>query len=267
MGQTTVQKSGAIKLGSALMEVGDSIGSLQNLGAMRGIAVTETFDKIEVESDNAGVIKEYIKNQRVGITGSLIEIDLEMLDEIRGGIDTYAPIAAAPADPTTDEKVILPDTDLVRLLHKMGDGTEVTAIVVTDQQATPVTFVLNTDYVVGVDSAGYTCLARIVGGDSDDNEEGLVDYQYTPNASKKLTSGGKKTILPKVVRLTNKDQNSKMFRITIYFASIEEGITFEFPSDEAEDVMVAPINLVGKVDVDRTIGDQLYEIIDEQSIV
>ncbi len=267
MGQTTVQKSGAIKLGSALMEVGDSVGSLKNLGAMRGIVVTETFDKIEVESDNAGVIKEYIKNQKVAIAGNLIEIDLETLDEIRGGIDTYGAIAAAPADPTTDEIVILPDTDLIRLLHKMGDGTEVTGIVVTDQQATPVTYTLNTDYVVGVDPAGYTCIARIVGGGIGDLEEVLVDYQYTPNASKKLTSGGKKTIAPKVVRLTNKDQDSKMFRITVYFASVEEGITFEFPSDEAEDVMVAPINMVGKVDVDRTIGDQLYEMIDEQSIV
>lgn len=266
MGQTTVQRSGAIKLGSALMEVGDSIGALKNLGAMRGIAVTETFDKIEVESDNAGVIKEYIKNQRVAITGSLIEIDLEMLDEIRGGIDTYAPVAGSPT-PITDEKVILPDTDLIRLLHKMGDGTEVTSIVVTDQQSTPVTYTLNTDYVVGVDSAGYTCIARIEGGGITDLEEVLVDYSYTPNVSKKLTSGGKKTIAPKVVRLTNKDQDSKMFRITVYFASIEEGITFEFPSDEAEDVMVAPINLVGKVDVDRTIGDQLFEIIDEQSVV
>jgi len=53
--------------------------------------------------------------------------------------------------------------------------------------------------------------------------------------------------------------------VTVYYASVEEGITFEFPSDEADDVMIAPVNMVGKVDVSRTVGDQLYEIVDEQS--
>jgi len=121
--------------------------------------------------------------------------------------------------------------------------------------------------VIAVDPAGYTCIARIEGGAIIDGDTVLVDYSYTPNISKKLTSGGKKTISPKVVRLTNTDENSKKLQVTVYYSLVEEGITFEFPSDEAEDVMVAPINMVGKVDVTRTIGDQLYEIIDEQSIV
>ena len=266
MSQTTIQKSGAVKLGSAKVEVGDAIGSLVNLGAMRGISLSESWDKVEVESDNAGTIKDYIKNQKVAITGSLIEIDLEILDEIRGGIDSYSFVAGSPT-PVTDEEITLYDTDLVRFLHKNGDNTEVTTIVVTSNDATPVARTLNTDYVIAVDPAGYTCIARIDGGAIIDGDTVLVDYSYTPNVSKKLTSGGKKTISPKVIRLTNTDENDKKLQVTVYYSLVEEGITFEFPSDEAEDVMVAPINMVGKVDVTRTIGDQLYEIIDEQSIV
>lgn len=266
MSQTTIQKSGAIKLGSAKVEIGDTVGALVNLGAMRGISLSESWENIEVESDNAGLIKKYIKNQRVAITGSLIEIDLETLDNIRGGIDSYSTVEGS-ATPITDEEVTLYDTDFVRLLHKNGDNSEVTSIVVTSNDATPVARTLNTDYVIAVDPAGYTCIARIEGGGITDEDTVLVDYSYTPNVSKKLTSGGKKTISPKVVRLTNIDENGKKFEVTVYYAFVEEGITFEFPADEAEDVMVAPVNMIGRVDVTKTIGDQLYQIIDEQSIV
>lgn len=265
MSQTTIQRSGAVKLGSAKVEIGDSVAALKNLGAMRSIALAESWDKIEVESDNAGVIKEYIKDQRISITGQLIEIDLEMLDEIRGGIDTYSTVAGS-ATPVTDESQVLTVTDSNRLNYKNGDNSEVTSIVVTNSTGT-ITYVRNTDFVIAVDADGYTTIARIAGGGITSGNTVLVDYSYTPNVSKKLTTGGKKTISPKVVRLTNEDENSKKLQVTVYYASVEEGITFEFPSDEAEDVMVAPINLVGKVDVSRTLGDQLYEIIDEQSIV
>lgn len=263
MAQTTVQRTAAVRLGSAKVEVGDSVAALVDLGAMRGVQIAESFDKVSVESDNAGTLREYIKNQRVAITGQMIEIDLDSFNKIRGGIDTYSTVAGG-ATPVTDEQVVLSGTLLKRLANKNGDGTEVTAIVVTDLTGVT-TYVLNTDYVVALDAAGYTVIARIAGGSIGDGDTVLVDYSYTPATSKILSSGGKHTISPKVVRLTNTDANGKKLQVTVYYATVEEGITLEFPSDEADDVMVSPINMVGKVDVSRTVGDQLYEILDEQS--
>jgi len=267
MSQTTVQRSGAIKLGSAKVEVGDDVGSLQNLGAMRGITLSESWDKVEVESDNAGTIKEYIKNQRVAITASLIEIDLEMLNEIRGGIDTYDTVDGTLVE---DHNQVVNSgdwgyNDFIIFDHQNGDNSQITPESVTG--SVDGALVADTDYYVGMNERGESGIFIIDSATVTTESQNItIVYDYTPVTSKILSSGGKKTINPKVVRLTNTDENGKNLQITVYYAFVEEGITLEFPSDEAEDVMVAPINLVGKVDVDRTAGDQLYEIIDEQSI-
>ena len=266
MSQTTVQRPGAVKLGSAKVEVGDTIATLENLGAMRGVSLAESWDKIEVESDNAGVIKEYIKNQRVSINGQLIEIDLEMLNEIRGGIDEYSTI---PGTLVQDHNQVVNSgdwhyNDFIEFEHQNGDNSQITPDSVTG--SVDGALVEDTDYFVGQNERGESGLFIIDSATVTTEAQNItIVYDYTPAASKNLTSGGKKTISPKVVRLTNTDENGKKLQVTVYFASVEEGITFEFPSDEADDVMVAPINLVGKVDVERTVGDQLYEIIDEQS--
>lgn len=266
MSQTTIQRPGAIKLGSAKVEVGDDIGSLKNLGALRGISLAESWDKVEVESDNAGVIKEYMKNQRVAITAQLIEIDLEMLNEIRGGIDSYSTV---PGTLVEDHSQIIMSgdwgyNDFIELEHQNGDNAQITPDSVTG--SVDGALVEDTDYYVGMNERGESGIFIIDSATVTTEAQNItIVYDYTPAVSKKLTSGGKKTINPKVVRLTNEDENGKKLQVTVYYASIEEGITFEFPSDEAEDVMITPINLVGKVDVDRTVGDQLYEIVDEQS--
>jgi hypothetical protein len=267
MSQTQIQRPGAVKFGSAKVEVGDTIPTLEDLGAMRGISIAESFDKVEVESDNAGVIKEYIKNQRVAITGQLIEIDMEMLDKIRGGIDEYEAIAGTQVQ-DYNQVVNSGDwhyNDFIKFDEQNGDNSQLTPDSVTG--SVDGALVEDTDYYVGMNERGESGLFIIDSATVTTEAQNItIVYDYTPAASKKLTSGGKKTINPKVVRLTNTDENGKKLQVTVYFASIEEGITFEFPADESEDVMVNPINLVGKVDVSRSVGDQLYEIIDEQSI-
>ena len=91
MNQTTVQYSDKISFGSGKFEILEAGSSTWiNLGAMRDIIWAETFDKVTVMSDNAGIIKEFIKNHRATLGGNLMEIDLLNLSIIRGGIDTYA---------------------------------------------------------------------------------------------------------------------------------------------------------------------------------
>jgi len=247
------------------MEVGATIGALVNIGALRNVQVAESWEELKVESGNAGVLRDRKKNQKVAITADWLEPDLEALDLIRGDIDNYTTVAGAPT-PITDEQIKLEDTNLVRFLHKNGDNTEVTAIVVTSNEATPVARTLNTDYVIGVDPAGWTCIARIDGGAIGDGDTVLVDYSYTPNTAKKLTSGGFFTINARVVRLTNTNEANKTLQITVYYAKVGAPLTLPFPDDDADDALVAAINMIGEIDVTRTAGDQLYEILDEQSV-
>jgi hypothetical protein len=90
MNQTTVKNSNAIQFGSGKFEISEDGINWTNLGAMKGIVFTESFDKVTVYSDNAGVIKEYIKNHKASLAGDMQEISLADLDTIRGGIDTYS---------------------------------------------------------------------------------------------------------------------------------------------------------------------------------
>ncbi len=90
MSQTTVQNDQKIAFGSGKLEYSTDSGSTwTDLGAMKNIVFTESWEEVEVLSDNAGTIKSGIRNQVASIAGNLIEIDLAKLNSLRGGIDTY----------------------------------------------------------------------------------------------------------------------------------------------------------------------------------
>ena len=90
MSQTVVKQARKINFGSGKFEISTNGTSWTNLGAMRGIVFAEIWDKVTVMSDNAGVIKEFIKNHFATLSGNLMEIDLADLNTIRGGIDNYS---------------------------------------------------------------------------------------------------------------------------------------------------------------------------------
>jgi hypothetical protein len=262
--QTSVQNSNTIRFGSGKVEVGPDIDNLVNLGAMRDVKFTDEFDVVEIETDNTAPITVGVKNHTATIEGDMIEIDLANLNVIRGGIDTLTDVAGTPVS-VTDEAHTLNDTDSVRLDHKNGDGSEVSTIVVTDASSNAA--VRNTDYVIAVDSEGYTTIARVSGSTVIDDGEGiLVSYDYTPNTAKKLTSGGKVTISDRVARITNVDENGKIFRITVYKAKSQQGLELEFAGDDEDDVATYSLALKGVLDSSRTAGDQLFEIYDEQGV-
>ena len=122
--QTTVQNPDAIRFGSGKVEIGASIATLVDVGAADNIVFYPQFDKVELESDNVGLIMCGTKNESVDISFELLEVDLEVLNTLRGGIDTYSTVAATPVTVTNEEHV-LTDTNIARLDYKNGDGTEV----------------------------------------------------------------------------------------------------------------------------------------------
>jgi hypothetical protein len=93
MNQTTVKQARKIAFGSGKFEISTDGISWTDLGAMRGIVFSEIWDKVTITSDNAGVIKERIKNHFATLSGNLMELDLYNLNTIRGGIDSYSPTA------------------------------------------------------------------------------------------------------------------------------------------------------------------------------
>lgn len=268
MAQTSVKNSKTIRFGSGKLEVGDNVGALVDLGAMKGIKFTEEFDKISITSDNAGEIYAGIRNHKASVEGELIEINLENLNIIRGGIDTYYTVAA---DAVNDHSYVVASgawayDKFIEFDNQNADLSKITPDSVTGSVNGALT--LNTDYfiakdagtgkwgIVVIDSTKLTTEAQTL----------TIVYDYTPAAAQKLTTGGKLTISPKVVRITNTDANGKKFQITVYKATNAQGIELELQSDDAEDPNVIPIKLEGVLDVSREVGDQLFEIYDEQGV-
>lgn len=158
MAQTTVQVENAIRFGSAKFEMGADTGSLVDVGALRNAVWEYRFDKTTVKSDNAGTIREAVRNEECGITADLMEVNLERLASFYSGVLTHATVAAAPVA-VTDEEVTLTGTTEGILAYRNGAGTEVASIVVTDGTGTT-TYVRDCDYVVNVNANGYTTIAR-----------------------------------------------------------------------------------------------------------
>jgi len=90
MAQTTIQNENSIQFGSGKLEYSIDAGiNWIDLGAMRNIVFTESWDELEIKSDNAGIVKQGIKEQIATIAGDLLELDLEKIDALRGGIDIF----------------------------------------------------------------------------------------------------------------------------------------------------------------------------------
>ncbi len=262
--QTNIQNGNTIRFGSAKIEVGESVSDLVNLGAAQNVVFTESFTPIVIAPHNAPEITVGVREHYATTTFDLWEVDLKNLNLIRGGLDNYSTVSGTPIS-VTDELVRLDGTKMVRLANRNGDGSEPTNITVKDSIGT--TAVRNTDYVIGVDASGWPVVGRVDGSTViTDGETVKVSYTYTPNASTKLSSGGKNTINPRVVRLTNTNAAGKKFQITIYAAKNQTGIELTLPGDDSEDPVAVPIELKGTVDVTREAGDQLFEILDEQGV-
>ena len=158
MAQTTVQHSETIRFGSAKFEMGANVGALVNVGAIRNAAFEYTYDKVQTKSDNAGIIRQAVMNERAALSGDLMEINATNLGSFYSGVLTAGTTAGALV-PVADETQVLTGTIENVLTHKNGDGTEVTAIVVTNAAGSTI-YLRDVDYVINVNANGYTTIAR-----------------------------------------------------------------------------------------------------------
>lgn len=263
MAQTTVQHPETIRFGSGRLEIGKSIDSLVDIGALTGVHFThELGDKVTITSDNAGVILERAGKQTAKVEANLMEINLDTLAVYMGGVSKLETVAGSQKTVSNEEHT-LKGTTFIRLDHRMGDGKAVTIDSVKKKGGSTATE--DTDYIVALDSDGYTCIARKSGSSViTDGSTVQVSYKYTPAAYKRLSFGGLQQLDATVARITNYDSLGREFSITVYKATADSGIEIEFQADDADETDVVPITLVGTEDTSRAVGDQLFVIEDHQ---
>jgi len=266
MPQTTVQDPKQIRQGQGMIEVGDDVGSLVNLGAVDNVKFQETFETVDIISQSTGLIEVRKRNHRCRLTFDQIEINLFNLETIRGDVDTYDTVAA---DPVENHPYVVGIGDwgydeFIELDYQNGDASKITP----DSVAGSVdgALVLDTDYFIVQDAAGkwgivvldsvtVTTLVQTI----------TITYDYTPAANRYLSTGSESVVIaPKVVRITSTDVDGNDLTILIYKARNADGINLEFPPYDSGEPWKCPIVLEGRRDTSRSAKDMLFKITDEQ---
>ena len=86
----TNANSNAFLMGSCRMYVPSSSGGYVNLGAAKGVKITEAWETYEIEPDNTPTIIIGVKNQTISVEGNLLELNLQKLARMRSGLDTFS---------------------------------------------------------------------------------------------------------------------------------------------------------------------------------
>ncbi len=265
--QTKVAKANAIRFGSGKFEVSnDDWVTPKDLGAMRNIIFEETWDELIVKSDNAGDVVVGKRNQKAALVGDLMEIDLEKMNILRGGIDKYT---TPEGTPVTDHKQTVLSSawtynKFIPLTFQNGRGTLIEVKTVTASVHGVLVVEVDYDNVL-VD--GISGITITVTEDLPALTEFIeIVYDYTPSAHKLLKSGGLFTMTAIQARITNLNEAGDKFIITLFKANSASGITIALQPDEGEDAAVCPIRIDGTRNLDLDPGEQLFKIEDYQNV-
>lgn len=275
MGQTTVQDDDSVLFGSAKIELGlysAGIGAVTDIGAANGVKFQFSPKSTTISFDNTEEWKRFADSAEATITGTLFEVNGDNVAKLLSGASVKTPVAANPVA-VTDESITLTLTGAKRLAKKNGAGTEVSTIVVTDSTGA-VTYdraghAAAGDYVIGVDVDGYTTIARSAAASTiTTGETVFVDYSYTPNASVTVDVGGITAQDYLIARLTNvRPSDSKAYTIICHKVALAGDMTWSYGADGDLKPIGMPITLKAIKDLTKANKYQLFQIVDEQSVV
>lgn len=255
--QTTIQELNAIRQGSARVLIGDSFSSLVDIGALRKLVFTSLSENQEIEFDNTQSLKKFVKGKKVQVAFDLAEINFDNLATLDAGLVNLTTVAGTPVSNTTQVFAAnsLAYETFQEIEHQNGDGSALNVDSVTGS----VDGALSADvdfHVVSVNGVyGIIVHHTGSGGVTTLNQTFTVQYDYTPNASKKITFNdlGSKTL--KVIRLINTDVDGKTLKIDIENGTNFSPIEVTFAADAADDVAILPVEFHG----------DLVEMVDEQN--
>lgn len=257
MSQTTVQKPNSLRFGSTKLLLGDNVGSLVDVGAIRGMSFVSKAENSEVQFDNCPSITKFLKGDRGSFTFSLAEVDLTTLSKTEAGLVNITLIAGTPVAGATQVTVanMYAYDEFILIENQNGNGSAITVNSVTGSVDGALT--VTTDYVVIKNGQGQYGIILVSGGNITTlNQTFTINYDYTPNAGKKITFNTTGQKIGKYARIINTNSSGKTLRVDIQDVTNITALELPFVSDNEDDVMVAEMELEGVI----------VEIVDEQSV-
>lgn len=256
MRQTAIQVPEALRKGSVRVLVGDDFNSLVDIGALRDAQVNFLAEGQTIAFDNAPSLDAFVKGDRIQVTFNLAEINLDTIAVLDAGLINLSTVAGTIVNNATQLLVAgsWAYNTFIPIANQNGDGSAINIDSVTG--ATDGALVSGTDFIPTQDENG---VYGIVILDTTDvttlNQNVTIQYDYTPNASKKITANnaGKKTL--KCMRLINEDNDGKTMKIDIENGTNKAPISIDFAGDEEDDVAIQAVDFQG----------DFVEFVDEQA--
>ena len=231
-----------------------------NVGPIRGLEVNEDLTSVDIEFDNTASRKYVSKQEFTATFQQMQRLNSTLLQILRNGVDEFTTTAGTPVAGGT-QLIASPFTpnDFYAIEYQNGDGTIITINSVTGSVDGALT--ADDDYHLVVDDNGiYGIILNTVAGGTNITtvtQTVTIDYDYTPSASFKVEVGGASElpyIMMKFETITQEaDGTAGLFTSICYRGQQEEGTTWVYTQDEADDPLIAnPITYRFFEDPNRT---------------
>jgi hypothetical protein len=223
-----------------------------------------TYDTTKWTGSQGEAIKTFLNNMAVSTTFNLAQIKLDNINKLMSGASAYSTVAGTPVAVTGETTAGGSWTapQFIAFQNQSASGAVPTSISVVNDG----TLTISTDYdVVKLGDTWGVYVKDTV--NTDDAEDVVLAYTYTPAASKKISVGSSSVdIAPRALRLRKNMGTTaapKWFTVLVYSAVNEGGLSMAFPRWDATEPTTLAITMTGQLDTSRTDLDQLFSITDE----
>lgn len=245
MNQTTVQKEKALRFGSLKVEIGNTPSTLVDIGALRDVSFEGKGEITALAFDNAPERKLTKDMDKFSLNATLCEINFSNLSIMSGGMIDVTNVAGAlvSGDTFTMIETEWEFDKAVELTGQNSTGAvptinSVTGSVSGSTSDYKLVKLPNGNWAISIDNGG--AIATIA-------EDVVVNYDYTPSASKKVTFKSKGILADRFMRLTNTDQYGNTKVVTMKGVANIEALNINFASDDENEVATTPISLEGYI--------------------
>jgi hypothetical protein len=243
--QTEIQKPGAIRSGSIVLEVGPTLQTLVNVGALRDITLNQTGETQDIEFDNADKLRKFINGDQFALGATLAEIDWGNIGIMNDG---QVNITSTPGSAVNGATQLVPTLEwafdrVIELDGQNADGSAPTINSVTGSSDGA-----TSDYTVVKLPNGKWGVSITSGGAlSTENQDVTIDTDYTPAALRTVTFNQNGRLVEKFMRITNTDENGRTQVFILSGVTNVSPIELDFAGDEEADVATLPVSLEGRL--------------------
>jgi len=245
MSQTTIQKNNSIRFGSIRLEIGESLSSLVDVGALRDISLKSKAEVTALQFDNTPEIKTFIDGDKFSLDATLVEINANNLALLNKNWVEITSVAGTPVSGATQTLAngAWKFDEVYELEGQNADGTAPTINSVTGS-----TDGATSDYtLVKLGNGNWGIAIKSGGSITTEAQDVVVDYDYTPSASKKVTFKTNGILGEMFMRITNTNQDGKKWTKTFKGVANITPLEISYPSDHENEVATTPISLEGYV--------------------